>query len=264
MRLAGRPSTPTILAAAALLVATLALVFAMTGVGRSAPSKPMPKAASTKPRPYGILRLDRRKRFPASVIPRVARAKRADRLGTLRATDLQLHCPAETVDFGTWCLASSTYPLDVADRGRNDFFFATQKCAQVGGYLPSAAQLIAAAPKLKISSTIDDNPTFAAVDEFPGDGLKDQREMSSSLITTTAGGSAAGSLGSTPGAKGDPRQGEPDPVPLPADPAPDRLQYITVYDNHDKGGFAGGKPVTSPERFRCAFNKQQGESEVED
>lgn len=258
-----RPSTPTILAAAALAVATLALVFAMTGVGVSASSKRMPSAASIKPRAYGILRLNRKRQFPASAIPRVARAKRADRLGTLRPQDLQLACPADTVELGTWCLASSTYPLDTKDRGRNDFFFATQKCAELGGYLPSAAQLIAAAPKLKISSTIDDNQTSAAVDEFPGDGLRDQREMSSSLITTTAGGSAAGSIGSTPGSKGDPRQGEPDPVPLPADPAPDTLQYITVYDNHDKGGFAGGKPVSSPERFRCAFNKQQGESEVE-
>ena len=47
-------------------------------------------------------------------------------------------------------------------------------------------------------------------------------------------------------------------MPLPADPAPETLQYITVYDNGDHGGFAGGKPISQPENFRCAFNRAQG------
>jgi hypothetical protein len=47
-------------------------------------------------------------------------------------------------------------------------------------------------------------------------------------------------------------------VPLPADPAPESLQYVTVYDNHDKGGFAGSEPVSKAETFRCGFNKAQG------
>lgn len=38
---------------------------------------------------------------------------------------------------------------------------------------------------------------------------------------------------------------------------------MTVYDNHDKGGFAGGKPVSQPEAFRCAFAKVEGASERE-
>jgi hypothetical protein len=88
--------------------------------------------------------------------------------------------------------------------------------------------------------------------------LKDRREMSSTLITTTSGGSAAGSQGVTPGSKGNTRAGEPDPVPVPADPAPDTLQYVTVYDNRNRGGFAGGKEVQQPENFRCAFAKAQG------
>ena len=82
--------------------------------------------------------------------------------------------------------------------------------------------------------------------------------MSSTLITTTSGGTAAGSQGVTPGSKGNPRAGEPDPVPVPADPAPDTLQYVTVYDNRNRGGFAGGKEVQQPENFRCAFAKTQG------
>ena len=66
------------------------------------------------------------------------------------------------------------------------------------------------------------------------------------------------------GSKGDPKAGEPDPVPLPANPSPQSLQYVTVYDNHDKGGFAGSKPVGQPENFRCGFNKQQGQSATEE
>ncbi len=33
---------------------------------------------------------------------------------------------------------------------------------------------------------------------------------------------------------------------------------MTVYDNSERGGFAGSKPVGQPENFRCAFNKAQG------
>jgi hypothetical protein len=112
---------------------------------------------------------------------------------------------------------------------------------------------------VKLASTIDDSQLTASIDLDRTDGLKDRREMSSTLTTVTAGSSAAGSEGVTEGSKGDPRQGEPDPVPLPANPTPDTLQYVTVYDNGDKGGFAGSKPISQPEQFRCAFNKAPGE-----
>jgi hypothetical protein len=42
------------------------------------------------------------------------------------------------------------------------------------------------------------------------------------------------------------------------------LQYVTVYDNHDRGGFAGSKPVSSPETFRCGFSKAQGAAATEE
>jgi hypothetical protein len=44
-----------------------------------------------------------------------------------------------------------------------------------------------------------------------------------------------------------------------ANPSPETLQYVTVYDNGDKGGFAGSKPVSQPETFRCGFEKRQGQ-----
>ena len=132
-----------------------------------------------------------------------------------------------------------------------------------GGYVPAATELLAAADRVKLAGTIDDSPLTASIDEDKSDGLKDRREMSSTLATTSSGSSAAGSNGVTQGSKGDPRQGEPDPVPLPADPYPSTLQYVTVYDNRDKGGFAGSKPVTQPELFRCAFNKAQGAAAAE-
>jgi hypothetical protein len=258
--------SPTTLAATALVVSILALLFSMTGVGdaRTARAPKYPKAASTVPKPYGILRLGKNRKFPARAIPTVAKAKQASTLGTLGEKQLAIVCPANTIDLGSWCLQSATQAVDTPDVNKNDYFFATQKCVDLGGWLPSAEELIGAAAEVKLSSTLDDNSTSASVDILPADGLGDRREMSGTLVTTTAGSCAAGSQGSTAGATGDPGSGEPAPVPLPADPAPDSLQYVTVFDNHDKGGFAGSKPVSSPERFRCAFAKKQGENAPED
>ncbi len=77
-------------------------------------------------------------------------------------------------------------------------------------------------------------------------------------------GERAGSQGVSDGSRGDPRAGEPDPAPQPANPAPETLQYVTVYDNGDKGGFAGSRPVSQPEQFRCAFDKAQGADAAEE
>ena len=57
----------------------------------------------------------------------------------------------------------------------------------------------------------------------------------------------------TVGSRGNTSTGEPDPTPAPANPSPETLDYITVYDNHNMGGFAGGEPVSKPESFRCAY-----------
>ena len=87
--------------------------------------------------------------------------------------------------------------------------------------------------------------------------------MSATLVTTAAGSDAAGSEGVSVGSTGDPRTGEPNPVPLPAVPAPSTLQYVTVYSNGTKGGFAGSEPVSQPENFRCAFNEKPGANSAE-
>jgi hypothetical protein len=250
------------LAAAALAIALIALFVSLGGSSSAATKKkPVKKAlpaASITPKPYGLLRLTKAKKFPAKVIPKVAAAKAADTLGGAKRADLALNCPGDTADLGTWCLQTSTYTVPNDQIGKNDFAYASRTCVDQGGWLPSASQLIGAAPRVKLSSTIDDNESTAAIDIGPGDGLKDAREMSSTLFTTTAGDSAAGSEGVTSGSLGDPRQSEPNPVPQPADPMPGGLDYVTVYDNRDLGGFAGGEPVGKAERFRCAFNKLQG------
>jgi hypothetical protein len=269
---------PRLFSGGALLVALAALVFSMAGSSTAAPdggadataaarraaaNRPAAKrlpGASTRPRPFGILRLDGRRRFPAGVIPKVRAAREADLLAGSRVEDLQLNCGPEAVDLGTWCLDSSTHPIPPEQAGKNDFRFAAKTCVERGGWLPSAAQLIGAAERVKLSGSIDDSELTASIDENPADGRKDQREMSGSLFTTTAGSSAAGSQGPSIGSKGNPQEGEPDPIPQPADPEPSTLQYITVFDNRDQGGFAGGKPVGAPERFRCAFSKTQGQS----
>ena len=92
---------------------------------------------------------------------------------------------------------------------------------------------------MKLESTIHDSPLTATINLDPSRGLKDEREMSSTLVTTEAGSAAAGFEGVSEGATGNPRQGQPNPIPLPANPLPESLQYVTVYDNGNKGGFAG-------------------------
>jgi hypothetical protein len=247
---------------AALAVALLTLVLSVAGVADAA--KQAAVRFVTKPRPHAVLKLDAKGKFPAKAIPKVAAARNADRLGGKSADDLTGTCDPQTVDLGTWCLQSAPYPLPNEDIGKNDFFYASKACVEAGGFLPSADQLLGAADRVKLASTIDDVPVSSSPDVDPSDGLKDRREMSSTLITTQAGSSAAGSEGVTEGSRGDPKAGEPDPVPLPANPAPQSLQYVTVYDNHDKGGFAGSKPVSSPENFRCGFMKLQGQPASEE
>lgn len=217
--------------------------FVLSGAAEVLAKRQLP-GPSLKPRKFGVLRLNAKRKFPPSVLPRTV----FDR------------CSPETVKIGTVCMMTNPYPLEKGDVGRNDYFFATQKCAQLGGYLPTAAQLIGAAPYVKPSGRVDDNEVTASTDVDATDGLKDKREMSATLTTTASGGRAAGSQGVSEGSRGDPKAGEPNPAPLPADPAPETLHYVTVYDNEDHGGFAGGKPVGQAENFRCAFNFAQGKA----
>jgi hypothetical protein len=250
---------------AALLVALLALVFAMASSAGAGAGDRAEIAKQRRTKAGAVVRLGRGGKISARLLPVAPRARRANTLGLERARpdDLMVSCAPETVDLGTWCLASAPYPLSDDEIGRNDFAFATQKCVELGGWLPTAEQLIGAAARVKLASTIDDAQLTALIDVDPTDGTKDRREMSATLVTTAAGSSAAGSQGVTEGSRGDPKTGEPDPVPLPANPYPETLQYVTVYDNHDKGGFAGGKPVSQPETFRCAFAKLEGASRRE-
>lgn len=243
-------------AAAALAVSCVALLASLTGAADAA--RHAVQSAVSKPRPNAILKLGRNAKFPASAIPTVTRAKRADRVGSLKPADITDSCDAITVDMGTWCLMTNPWPVPPQDQGKNNWFYASQACADDGGRLPTAAELIGGAARVKLASTIDDDQLTASTDLDATDGLKDRREMSATLVTTQAGSSAAGSLGVTEGSKGDPKTGEPDPATLPAVPAPETLQYVTVYDNHDKGGFAGSKPISQPENFRCAYAKRQG------
>lgn len=241
---------------AALAVACVTLILSVTGAADAARNAFI-NAVST-PAPGAVLKLNAKAQFPASAIPTVSHARLADSLSGSTLPDLQMNCDAITVDMQTFCMMTNPYPVPPEDIGKNSFFYATQKCADMGGWLPTAAQLIGAAPYVKLASTIDDSALTASVDLDKTDGWKDRREMSATLVTTQSGSNAAGTIGVTTGSLGNPLTGEPDPVPRPRVPAPESLQYVTVFDNHDKGGFAGAKPVSQPENFRCAFNKFQG------
>jgi hypothetical protein len=249
---------------AALAISILALVASTTGLADAARRAVVAAIAghrvSSKPYPNGILVLGKNKKFAAAAIPTV---RNSQEVGGKKLAALEPSCPGTTVNIGTWCLMTSPYPLTNAQAGQNNYFWASQACVKLGGYLPTAAQLIGAAARVKLESTIHDSQLTATIQLDPSVGLHDQREMSSTLVTTAAGSDAAGSEGVSVGSTGDPRTGEPNPVPLPAVPAPSTLQYVTVYSNGTKGGFAGSEPVSQPESFRCAFNEKPGANSAE-
>jgi hypothetical protein len=246
------------LPAVSLVISLLALILSGTGLADGARKAVLNVIGghriSVRPYPNGLLVLGKNRKFPASAIPTVANASR---LGGMTA-DALFACPPTDVDMGTWCLMTSPYPLKSKQVGQDNYFWASQACARLGGFLPTAAQLIGAADRVKLESTIHDSPLSATVQLDPSVGLKDQREMSATLVTTAAGSTAAGSEGVSVGSTGSPRTGEPNPVPLPAVPQPATLQYVTVYSNGTKGGFAGSEPVSQPENFRCASMKVPG------
>jgi hypothetical protein len=243
----------------AIVISLIALVFSTTGLADAARHAVFSAVAghpiSAKPRAGGVLLLGKNRKFPASAIPTV---KNSGRVGGKTAEQLAGTCPPATVDLGTWCLDTAPYPVTNADAGKNNYVFASKACVAEGGWLPTAAQLLGAASRVKLESTIHDSQLTATVPLDPSRGLKDQREMTSTLITTEAGSAAAGFEGVSEGSTGNPRQGQSNPVPLPANPLPESLQYVTVYSNGTNGGFAGSEPVASPENFRCAFNKAPG------
>jgi hypothetical protein len=243
----------------ALVISIVALVFSTTGLADAARHAVVSAfdghTISAKPHAGGILLLGGNRKFPAAAIPTVANASR---VGGKTAEEIAGTCPPDTVDLGTWCLDSAPFPLTNADAGKNNFIWASKACEAEGGWLPSAAELLGAAARVRLESVITDNPDSATINQDPTRGLKDEREMSSTLVTTEAGSAAAGFEGVSEGATGDPRQGQANPIPLPADSLPESLQYVTVYDNDNQGGFAGSEPVANPENFRCAFNKSPG------
>jgi hypothetical protein len=243
----------------ALIIAIIALVLSSTGLADAARSAIVSAVAghpiSSKPHAGGLLLLGKNRKFPVAAIPTV---KNSTRIAGKTATELTGTCPPATVDLGTWCLDSAPYPLSNTQVGQNNFIFASKACEAEGGWLPSAAELLGAASRVRLESTIHDSQLTATIPLDPSRGLLDQREMSSTLITTAAGSAAAGSEGVSEGSTGNPRQGQANPTPLPANPLPQTLQYVTVYSNGQKGGFAGSEPVASPENFRCAFDKAPG------
>ncbi len=250
-----RPRLPS----PAMVVALIALVLSSTGLADAARNAVVAAIAghpiSTKPHAGGILLLGNNRKFPAAAIPTVGEASR---VGGKTAAELEGTCLPDTVNLGSYCMETAPFPLTKEDLGKNNFVFASKTCQKLGGWLPSASELIGAAERVKLESTIHDSQLTATINLDPTRGLKDEREMSSTLVTTEAGSAAAGFEGVSAGATGNPRQGQANPTPLPANPLPESLQYVTVYSNGQEGGFAGSEPVNYPENFRCAYNKSAG------
>src|SRR4029077_5425242 len=150
----------------------LALVASTTGLADAARRAVVAvidgHRVSQKPYPNGLLVLGRNKKFPASAIPTV---KNAQEVSGKKLAALEPSCPGTTVNIGTWCLMTSPYPLTNAQAGQNNYFWASQACARLGGYLPTAAQLIGAANRVKLESTIHDSQLTATIQLDPSVGL---------------------------------------------------------------------------------------------
>ena len=250
-----RPSLPS----PAMVVALIALVLSTTGAADAARHAITVAInghpVSTSPHAGGLLLLGSNRKFPAVAIPAVREAKHLD---GKTAAQLEGTCPPQAVDLGTYCMETGPFPITKEQLGKNNFMFAVRTCQKEGGWLPSAAELIGAAERVKLESTITDSRLTATINLDPSRGLKDEREMSSTLVTTEAGSAAAGFEGVSVGATGNPRQGQANPTPLPANPLPESLQDVTVYSNHQQGGFAGSEPLKEPQNFRCAYDKAPG------
>src|SRR5262245_59954838 len=95
------PRTTGLVAWAALGLALGA--FILSGAAQSLAARALP-GPSLKPQKFGILRLNKKKKFPASVLP----GKVFD------------HCSSETVRIGTVCMMTNPYPLEKGDIGKND------------------------------------------------------------------------------------------------------------------------------------------------
>jgi hypothetical protein len=248
-----RDPVPRLLSGAALVVSIIALVSSFGGLAPAAKTtNPPPQKQAAKPRNTAA------KKQVAAVNKKFKSLDKRFESMSKRVSNVSAACPVSgAIDLGSWCLEGSTFKVPSNETGQNDYFYATQKCVKEGGWLPTAAQLIGAAPEAALKSTLDDDPGTSGASEFPeaANGIKDEREMTSDLFTTAAGSRAAGSEGVTAGSKGVGNLGEPDPVPLPAEPSPETLDYVTVFDNHNLGGFAGGESVGKAENFRCAYAK---------
>ncbi len=144
----------------ALVIALVALVCSMTGAA-SAARQAITAAVdghliSSKPHAGGLLLLGKNRKFPATAIPTV---HNATRIAGKTPAELTGTCPATSVDIGTWCLEASAYPVPTADAGKNNFIWASKACEAEGGWLPTAAQLLGAATRVLLESTIHDSPT---------------------------------------------------------------------------------------------------------
>jgi hypothetical protein len=250
---------------AALVISVIALISSMTGAAgaaRHAVARLVDgHQVTTKARAGAIPVLGKHGKLATAMIP--SSSLSVAKVGGRTRKQLTLSCPSGTANLGTWCLMKSIYPLTAAEQqqGVNDYAWASQACTDLGGFLPSATQLIGAADKVRLESIYTDNPSTSIVDYDDDDDTVsvavDQREMSSTLITTQAGSDAAGSEGVSAGSTTG-TLGQPAPLAQPAVPFPPTLQYVTVYDNHNQGGFAGSEPVSTPENFRCGFDLRQG------
>ena len=143
---------------AAMVVAIAALILSSTGLADAARNAVVAAVAghpvSAKPLAGGVLLLGKNRKFPAAAIPTVTNASRVD---GKNAEELAGTCPPNTVDLGTWCLDTAPYPLTNAEAGKNNYVWAAKACEAEGGWLPTAAQLIGAANRVKLESTIHDS-----------------------------------------------------------------------------------------------------------
>ena len=212
---------------------------------------------SAQPHAGGILLLGSNRKFPASAIPTVQRTPRAS--AARPPSELAGTCPParSTSARGAWTPRPSRSPRNSSARTTSSS--PARACEKEGGWLPSASELLGAAERVKLESTIHDSQLTATINLDPTRGLKDEREMSSRWSRPKRARPRRASRASAKAPPATRARARPTRSPLPGQPAAriaavrDRLQQRAR-----RAASRARSPSTNPENFRCAFNKTPG------
>ena len=245
-------------ALAAMVVALIALVFSTTGLADAARHAVVAAIAghpiSSKPHAGGLLTLGQQREIPLrgdphrglAETPSASTAKRPSRSSPPARPTRSTSAP------GAWNRRPSRSPTRTL--GKNNFIWASKKCEEEGGWLPSAAR--AARRRRAREARVDDPRLAADRHDQPRPEPRPQRRTRDELRRWSQPKRAPrrpASRGSAKAPRATPVRASPTRSRCPPTRCRNRCSTWTSTANGTKGGFAGSQPVNEPQNFRCAY-----------